>query len=205
MVPARPFFIGSDAWARSKACTDDFSSIHSTTALSGGLRYRPTTSMSFSSNLGSFESLKVLTRCGFNHCRPARLTNRDRPRFMSQFPKAIRRCRLPNRVLAPHRAAGRGRCRPLAGPHLATWPGRLAWRRPSALAGGIPRNPRPRAGASFDCRLIMEVLSHTNTNRRTTARQAVDELRLEAVRDSLVSCGQAARHRGNGHHERVVL
>src|ERR1019366_1531175 len=42
------------------------SSIHSTTALSGGLRYRPTTSMSFSSNLGSFESLKVLTRCGFS-------------------------------------------------------------------------------------------------------------------------------------------
>src|SRR5258706_9685985 len=41
--------------------------MHSTTALSGGFRYRPTTSMSFCSNRLSSESLNVSTRCG---CRP---------------------------------------------------------------------------------------------------------------------------------------
>ena len=46
------------------ACADDFSSMHSTIALSGGFRYRPTTSISFSSNFGSLDSLKVFTRCG---------------------------------------------------------------------------------------------------------------------------------------------
>ena len=30
--------IGNDAWVRSNACTDDFSSMHSTTACSGGSR-----------------------------------------------------------------------------------------------------------------------------------------------------------------------
>src|SRR6266446_5367899 len=64
MVPARPFFIGSDGWVRSSAWIWDFSSTHSTTALSGGFRYSPTTSMSFFSNRRSFDSLKVSTRCG---------------------------------------------------------------------------------------------------------------------------------------------
>jgi len=35
-----------------------------TTALSGGLRYRPTTSRTFSTKNGSLDSLKVLLRCG---------------------------------------------------------------------------------------------------------------------------------------------
>ncbi len=38
--------------------------MHKTTAFSGGFRYRPTTSTSFSSNRLSFDSLKVFTRCG---------------------------------------------------------------------------------------------------------------------------------------------
>jgi hypothetical protein len=38
--------------------------MHSTTTFSGGFRYRPTTSTSFSSNVGSVESLNVSTRCG---------------------------------------------------------------------------------------------------------------------------------------------
>src|ERR1700745_1469476 len=57
--------MGSDGWVRSSACTEDFSSMHSTIAFSGGLRYRPTTSISFSSNFGSLDSLNVLIRCGF--------------------------------------------------------------------------------------------------------------------------------------------
>src|SRR5450759_2406987 len=64
MVPARPFFIGSEGCVRSSACTEDFSSMQSTTACSGGLRWRPTTSISFSSNRGSLDSLNVFTRCG---------------------------------------------------------------------------------------------------------------------------------------------
>ena len=41
MVPARPFFNGNDGWVRSSAWIWDFSSMHSTTARSGGFRYQP--------------------------------------------------------------------------------------------------------------------------------------------------------------------
>ena len=66
MVPARPGTIGSDAWVRSKAWIWDFSSMHNTMACSGGSKYNPTTSMSFSSNCGSLDTLNVSTRCGAN-------------------------------------------------------------------------------------------------------------------------------------------
>ena len=65
IVAARPFLIGSDAWVRSRACTDDFSSRHNTIAPCRGSRYSPTTSISFSSNRGSLDSLNEWTRCGF--------------------------------------------------------------------------------------------------------------------------------------------
>ena len=39
-----------------------------TTALSGGFRYKPTTSRSFSTKRGSFENLKRSTRCGCRRC-----------------------------------------------------------------------------------------------------------------------------------------
>jgi hypothetical protein len=41
---------------------DLFSSTHNTTARSGGLRYRPTTSRTFSMNCGSLESFQVSWR-----------------------------------------------------------------------------------------------------------------------------------------------
>src|SRR5947209_20072727 len=40
--------------------------MHNTTDLSGGFRYRPTTSTSLSSKWRSLESLKVFTRCGLS-------------------------------------------------------------------------------------------------------------------------------------------
>jgi len=43
---------GSDGWLRSSAWTEDFSSMHNTIAFSGGFRYNPTTSISFSSKRG---------------------------------------------------------------------------------------------------------------------------------------------------------
>ena len=66
-MPARPFFIGSDGWVRSSAWIWLFSSMHNTTAFSGGFRYSPTTSTSLSSNRLSLDSSKVSTRCG---CSP---------------------------------------------------------------------------------------------------------------------------------------
>src|SRR6266496_516966 len=59
----------------------DFSSTHSTTARSGGLWYRPTTSTTFSMNIGSVESLNPSVRCGlssnFRQIRP--IVDFDRP------------------------------------------------------------------------------------------------------------------------------
>src|SRR5215472_1967258 len=43
----------------------DFSSTHSTTAVSGGSWYKPTTSTTLSTNSGSEDSLKVPVKCGF--------------------------------------------------------------------------------------------------------------------------------------------
>src|SRR3982751_5079312 len=43
-----------------------FSSMHSTTAFSGGFRYRPTTSISFSSKWRSLDTLKVFTKWGLS-------------------------------------------------------------------------------------------------------------------------------------------
>src|SRR5271156_2015875 len=64
IVSPRPLTIGGDACVRSSACTEDFSSAHNTIAFSGGFKYSPTTSTSFSSNFGSLDSLNVSTRCG---------------------------------------------------------------------------------------------------------------------------------------------
>src|SRR5437879_9167866 len=65
MVPQRPFVIGSPGWVRSSAWIWLFSSTQSTIACSGGFRYRPTTSVIFSRNFGSRESLKVSVRWGW--------------------------------------------------------------------------------------------------------------------------------------------
>lgn len=59
--------IGNMGAVRSSACICDFSSTHSTIALSGGSRYNPTTSRTLSMNNGSVDSFHVSTRCG---CRP---------------------------------------------------------------------------------------------------------------------------------------
>ena len=61
-----PGIIGSTGWDRSRAWTWIFSSTHSTTARSGGFRYSPTTSWTFSMNSGSVDSLKVSARCGLS-------------------------------------------------------------------------------------------------------------------------------------------
>ena len=58
---------GSSGCVRSSAWIWLFSSTHSTIAISGGSMYRPTMSRTFSTNIGSLESLNVSCRCG---CKP---------------------------------------------------------------------------------------------------------------------------------------
>src|SRR5829696_4018203 len=58
--------MGNDAWVRSRAWIWDFLSMHNTIAFSGGSKYKPTTSMSLSSNFGSLDTLNVSTRWGCN-------------------------------------------------------------------------------------------------------------------------------------------
>ena len=57
--PAGPGRIGRIGAVRSSAWIWDFSSIESTTALSGGFRYSPTTSRTLASSCGSVENLNV--------------------------------------------------------------------------------------------------------------------------------------------------
>ncbi len=64
-----PVFIGNDGWVRSNAWTWAFVGSR-TPPRSGGLRYRPTTSTSFSSNRGSFVTLNVSTFHGLKSWSP---------------------------------------------------------------------------------------------------------------------------------------
>src|SRR3954469_22061532 len=64
-----PGIIGNAGWDPARAWTCDFSSTFSsaeyTTAFSGGFRYRPTRSTTFSTNSGPLGSLNPSVRCGF--------------------------------------------------------------------------------------------------------------------------------------------
>ena len=67
--------IGNNGCVRFRAWICAFSSTHNTKARSGGFRYKPTISRTFSTNSGSRDSLKVSTRCGCNpNARQMRLT-----------------------------------------------------------------------------------------------------------------------------------
>ncbi len=58
--------MGRTGWVRFRAWIWLFSSTHSTSAWSGGFRYRPTMSQTFSTKNGSVESLKLRVRCGWS-------------------------------------------------------------------------------------------------------------------------------------------
>src|SRR6266704_1553236 len=64
MVPQRPFLIGNPGCVLSSAWIWLFSSMQSTIASCGGFRYRPTTSVIFSKNFGSRDSLNFFVRWG---------------------------------------------------------------------------------------------------------------------------------------------
>ena len=64
---ACPGRIGKRGWERSRAWIWLFSSTQRTRARSGGAKYRPTMSRTFSTKKGSLDSLKVSERCG---CKP---------------------------------------------------------------------------------------------------------------------------------------
>ena len=74
--------MGSIGWERSSAWIWLFSSTHSTTAWSGGFRYSPTMSRTFSMKNGSLDSLKVRCRCG---CTPNR--SNQRPTVLLETPQ----------------------------------------------------------------------------------------------------------------------
>jgi hypothetical protein len=61
-----PGIIGITGWDRSSAWTWVFSSTHSTSARSGGFKYRPTMSRTFSTTCGSADSLTLSCRCGLS-------------------------------------------------------------------------------------------------------------------------------------------
>src|SRR5579885_3438411 len=74
--------MGKRGWVRSSAWMEVFSSTESTTALSGGCRYNPTTASIFGSNSGSGESFQYRTRWGWRDSddRTERTTATPTPR-----------------------------------------------------------------------------------------------------------------------------
>ena len=80
-----------------------FSSTHSTTAFSGGLWYRPTTSTTLSTNSGSVESLNPSTRCGLrsNRRQIRPIVDGDRPTRRHRRPRPVRRVRPASPPASP--------------------------------------------------------------------------------------------------------
>ena len=81
----RPGISGRIGAVRSSAWIWVFSSTHSTTAASGGFRYRPTMSRTLSMNSGSGDSLNVSIRCGLSP--NARQIRTDRRLATSRSPR----------------------------------------------------------------------------------------------------------------------
>ena len=101
---------------RSSAWMLGFASTQKTTALSGGLRYTPTISRSFSTNRGSFENLNRSTRCGWSRCcrqilRIVGIADPLHPRQLAATPmRAGWRCGRQRRVHNGRNFPRRQRC-----------------------------------------------------------------------------------------------
>ena len=153
--------------------------MHSTTALSGGLRYSPTTSVSFCSKRGSLDSLKVLTRCGFN-------PRDDQIRWTVAFDTPARsaivrqlQCVAPggfscsvNRTISSTFSAGIDGLRPRP---LATWPNRL-----SPSAANCDRQLTTLDGDTANCAAIFVLAAPRPASSNALARVTS---RWGAVRD----------------------
>src|SRR6476646_6160380 len=118
-MPGASGRIGS---VRFRAWTWLFSSTHSTIARSGGFRYKPTTSRTFSTNCGSLENLKFSTRCG---CNPKACPN-SHDGILRQT------CLFGHQPSAPVRTVGRHRFQRLCNNVL------------NLLIGDLARRPDPR-------------------------------------------------------------
>ena len=95
-----PGRIGRIGAVRSSAWICDFSSIQTTTALSGGFKYNPTTSRTLASNSGSVENLNVSRRHGCRfHSRQIRATDAN------EIPKCLPSSRA-DQCVTPNASGG---------------------------------------------------------------------------------------------------
>ena len=160
-------------------CVGVSSSMQSTIAFSGGFRYRPTTSTSFSSKRGSFESLNVSTRCGLTPRRPDPL-HRRRAHARAPWPstgnsnaspppasRATSSARSPRpspadrRLATPPRAHPRERLQPLLREPLAATPSPSSARHPASPRSACSQTRRrpstaPAPAEHHDARAVCE-------------------------------------------------
>jgi hypothetical protein len=191
-----PGIIGSTGWDRSKACTCVFSSTHSTTARSGGLWYRPTTSTTFSTKSGSVDSLNESVRWGFSsnlrQIRP--IVDSDRPLRLA--------IEARDQCVAP-----RGASSSVAVRTSLTLSSRMDGGRPgrrsSARPGSRRSLNRPRHLATVDtetpssaatCEFIAPGSAHASTILHRSAYTCVDV----AARDPRTSSARSASVTVNG-------
>ena len=183
---------------RSRAGTWLFSSTLSTSARSGGLRYRPTISRTFSTNWGSADSLKVSTRCAWrpNVCQIRAIVAFRQADRRAQGPSAplrdLRRRRFQcardhrDHVVVADRP-GRPRPRLIAQPFEATQPKPFA-----PLTDAVTRRAQPRGDRSV--RQTVRTAQHDPRAQRQTLR------RLRAARPFLQGSAFGVRQ-----HQRFVV
>ena len=165
-----PGIIGSTGAVRSSACIWLFSSTASTMAPSGGSRYSPTMSRTFSMNCGSVDSFQSSTRCGLSpkarqiretavwlspHAWPSSASTSEYPCWRRLFQASPPRPARPRRrsISVARPAAARPTAPPAAGPRtaIATYPPCPATPRaapPPACSASRPRTPARSAPAS---------------------------------------------------------
>jgi hypothetical protein len=157
--------------------------MHRTIAFSGGFRYRPTTSTSFSSKRGSLESLNVSTRCG---CRPR-----------SRRPQGAR-CSRPQGSNAAGRWVLRRRAQSRA-TTTATTGGRCS----SSSCPDSPSAAGPVSRRSSHCR-IRERSSLSEQKRRAGAAK-LRSVRSSGSRDQHRELARLAQHGAVGRPDDAIL
>src|SRR6266480_5518551 len=175
-----PGIIGSTGWDLSRAWIWLFSSTHRTTAPSGGLKYNPTTSNSFSTNSGSVDSLNVSTRWGLS-------SNLRQIRPILDLDSPVRSAI----DLRDQWVASLGVCSKVATTTSSTWstvidggrPGRGSSTRPSKRSRTNRDGPVPTVGRVTDNRCATSTLdrpsAHANTIRHRNASTCDDFARRD--------------------------
>src|SRR6266545_5973110 len=191
---------GSSGWVRERAWIMVFSSTDSTIAPSGGWRYRPTTSITFSASLGSCENLNVSTRCGLR-----RSFFQIRRTVVAEAPTSFARRRVDQCVVASGALSVLAirSCRKPS-PYVGGRPERASSRSPSIPCSAKRRRHSITVGTLQPRRRAMVACDWPSAAPRTIAARAASPCSVVRLRRSPSSASRSLWPSGSGSTRRGI-